>query len=93
MTAIERMQATKPNLMRVVREIASYEDPDGVLHALGEMLAAHKGTSNPFPRTGTAPATTTNIQRLTDRLNNCQHPRAVFNALAALADYREESRT
>ena len=76
--------ASGPNLMRLAKELATYEDPDRdrVLNALGAMLAEYKGTKT--PETNKASDTKDNNQKFNDLLNSCKDPRAMYNALLAL---------
>lgn len=74
----------KPNLLRVAREIASYENPDCVVKALFQMLAGCAGTEPPAPLP--VPEGQTNNEKFNALLNSCQNSRAVYNALAAFAE-------
>ena len=87
MTDIEKMKAT-PNLMRLARELATYEDPDRVLNALGAMLAEYKGTKT--PKASKAPDGEDYNLKFCQMLNSCKHPRAVYNVLWALAENSRE---
>jgi len=84
--------ASRPNLMRLAKELATYEDPDRdrVLNALGALLAEHKGTKP--PETSKASDTKDNNQKFNDLLNSCKDPRAMYNALLALAPLIKELR-
>lgn len=82
--------ASRPNLMRLARELATYEDPDRVLNALGALLAEHKGTRP--PETSKESDTKDNNQKFNDLLNSCKDPWAMYNVLLALAPLIKELR-
>lgn len=73
--------ASKPNLLRVAQEIAKMDHPGRVVNVLFQVLAGHAETEPPAP----LPASQTNNERFNAILNSCQHPRAIYNALYALA--------
>ena len=64
----------KPNLLRVTQELATYEDPDRILAALGAMLGKEPLLEG-----------RTNNERFNALLNRCDHPRTVYNTLLTLA--------
>ena len=71
---------SRPNLLRVAQEIATYKNPERVVNALTAMLAAYAGAEPPTPLP--VPEGQTNNERFNALLNSCQNPRAVYDALA-----------
>ena len=79
-----KSRCAKPNLMRVASELASYGDASRpVTNALAQVLAAYAGAEPPAPLP--EPDGQTNNERFNALLNSCENPRAVYNALLALA--------
>ncbi|MBD5130476.1 MAG: hypothetical protein HDT43_11255 [Ruminococcaceae bacterium] len=79
---------SRPNLLRVAREIATYKNPERVVNALTAVLAA-AGTESPAPLP--EPEGRTNNEKFNALLNSCQNPRAIYNALAAFAETGKEA--
>lgn len=73
---------SRPNLLRVAREIAAMEHPERAVEALGAVLADSHEKEPP----ASLPEGQTNNERFNALLNSCQNPRTVYNALLAFAE-------
>ena len=73
---------SRPNLLRVAQEIATYKNPDRVVNTLSAVLAARAGAETPAQ----LPEGRTNNEKFNAILNSCQHPGAVYDALMAFAE-------
>ena len=80
---------SRPNLLRVAQEIATYKNPERVVNVLSATLAARAEAASPAPLP--APEVQTNNEKFNAILNSCQHPRAVYDALAAFAEAGKEA--
>ena len=73
---------SRPNLLRVAQEIATYKNPERVVNMLSAVLAARAEAASPAQ----LPEGRTNNEKFNAILNSCQHPRAVYDALAAFTE-------
>ncbi len=74
--------ASKPNLLRIARELASYgKDSRRVTDTLMVMIAAYAAQKPAEP----VQATADNNQRFNDLLNSYRNPQATFDELMVLA--------
>ena len=86
--SINEKYANRPNLLRVAKELATYEEPDRVAEALVAMISAVI-PKKPLPK---PEGEQSNNEKFNTLLNSCENPRAVYNAMTALAPMIKEMR-